>query len=78
MMVVFERIALTSSLEHLARTGLGRVPDVPAFRGPLACVGHPSWLRLAYHLLVVAIDFIMGQSMCLGLGERAKKHRAGR
>jgi hypothetical protein len=33
---------------------------------------HPGWLRLAYHLLVVPADFIMGRSMCLGLRRRAE------
>jgi hypothetical protein len=33
----------------------------------------PAWLRLAYHLLVVPADFIMGRSMCLGLKKRVEQ-----
>lgn len=33
---------------------------------------NPAWNRLAFHLLVVPADFIMGRSMCLGLKGRVE------
>jgi hypothetical protein len=33
----------------------------------------PGWLRLAYQLLLVPADFVMGRSMCRGLKERAER-----